>query len=182
MMTRIHAVDPATATGKAAELLEQVQKSLGLTPNMHRTMATSPALLQGYLSLSAALAQGTIPDGAREQLAIATAEHNGCAYCLSAHTYIGGQLLKVDADELEKARDAESGDPHTAALLRLTDAILGSRGHVDEQAVVEARQAGVSDAEIGEVIGHVALNVLTNYFNVVAGVENDWPVVPVRVG
>ncbi len=35
----------------------------------------------------------------------------------------------------------------------------------------------MTDAEIGEVVGHLALNVLTNYFNVLAGVENDWPAV-----
>jgi hypothetical protein len=38
----------------------------------------------------------------------------------------------------------------------------------------------VTDAEIGEVVGHIALNVLTNYFNVLAEVENDWPVVAPR--
>jgi hypothetical protein len=35
---------------------------------------------------------------------------------------------------------------------------------------------GVTDAEIAEIVGHVALNVLTNYFNVLADVEIDWPV------
>jgi hypothetical protein len=43
--------------------------------------------------------------------------------------------------------------------------------------VDDARAAGVTDAEIGEVVGHIALNVLTNYFNVLAEVDNDWPVV-----
>jgi hypothetical protein len=28
-----------------------------------------------------------------------------------------------------------------------------------------------------EVVGNLALNVLTNYFNILAGVENDWPAV-----
>ena len=37
--------------------------------------------------------------------------------------------------------------------------------------------AGVSDQEIAETVGHVAVNVLTNLFNKLAGVENDWPVV-----
>jgi hypothetical protein len=37
-----------------------------------------------------------------------------------------------------------------------------------------------TDAEIGEVVGHLALNVLTNYFNILAEVENDWPVVTLR--
>jgi hypothetical protein len=35
----------------------------------------------------------------------------------------------------------------------------------------------VTDQEIGEVVANLALNVLTNYFNVLAGVENDWPVI-----
>jgi uncharacterized peroxidase-related enzyme len=170
-------VDPATATGKAAELLAQVQKTLGLTPNMTKVMANSPALLQGYLALSGALSDGTLPAGVREQLAIATAEYNGCEYCLSAHTYIGANLAKVDAEELVKARDAESADPHTSALLKLSDAIARSRGSVGEDALRAARDAGATDAEIGEVVGHLALNVLTNYFNILAEVDNDWPVV-----
>lgn len=96
-MNSFRPVDPATATGKAAELLADVQKTLGLTPNMTKVMANSPALLQGYLALSGALAGGVLPTGVRERLAIATAEYNGCAYCLSAHTYIGANIAKVDA-------------------------------------------------------------------------------------
>lgn len=176
MTTTLTPVDPATATGAAKELLDQVQKALSVTPNMTKVMANSPALLRGYLGLSGALATGTIKAPAREQLAIATAEVNGCGYCLSAHTYIGGALGKLPDSELEAARDAKSADPHTAALLALSDEILRTRGSVSDDAIAGARAAGVTDAEIGEVVGHIALNVLTNYFNVLAAVENDWPV------
>jgi len=179
LMSAISPIDPATATatGEAKTLLAQVQKALGLTPNMTKVMANSPALLKGYLGLSGALGGGTIPAGAREELAVATAEFNRCQYCLSAHTYIGANVAKVDPEELERARNGESGDAHTAALLALSDAILRSRGDVDAADLDKARVAGVTDAEIGEVVGHIALNVLTNYFNVIADVENDWPVV-----
>ena len=173
-------VDPATATGKAAVLLADVQRTLGLTPNMAKVMANSPALLQGYLALSGALSGGVLPAGVRERLAIATAEYNGCAYCLSAHTYMGANIAKVDAPELELARDAKASDPHTAALLALSDTVARGRGSVDDADLRAARDAGATDAEIGEVVGHLALNVLTNYFNVLARVDNDWPVVTPR--
>ena len=176
-MSAIAPIDPATATGEAGELLAQVQKALGLTPNMTKVMASSPALLRGYLALSSALSSGVLPPGVRERLAIETAEYNGCEYCLSAHTYIGAKIAKVDPDELEQARSARSSDPHVEALLSLSDAIARNHGDVSEAELAAARQAGVSDAEIGEVVGHLALNVLTNYFNVLADVENDWPVV-----
>lgn len=173
-------VEPATATGKAAELLATVQKALGLTPNMTKVMANSPALLQGYLALSGALAGGVLPAATRERLAIATAEYNGCEYCLSAHTFIGANIAGVDAEELEAARDAKSSDPHTAALLALSDAIARGRGAVAGTSLQAARDAGVTNAEIGEVVGHIALNVLTNYFNILAKVENDWPAITPR--
>ncbi len=160
-MSTFTPIDPATATGQAAELLAQVRKALGLTPNMTKVMANSPVL----------------PAAIRERLAITTAEYNGCEYCLSAHTYIGANIAKVDADELELARTARSADPHVEALLTLSDTIARNHGQVGDADLDAARRAGVTDAEMGEVVANLALNVLTNYFNILAGVENDWPVV-----
>jgi uncharacterized peroxidase-related enzyme len=175
--TTIAPIEPETATGPVVELLDQTKQSLGLVPAMARVMANSPALLKGYLALHGAVAQGTISAGAREQLAIATAQLNGCEYCLSAHTFIGAHVAKVEAEALDAARRAESSDPHVAALLTLSNRIAETRGHVGDVAIANARDAGVTDEEIGEVVANLALNVLTNYFNVVAEVENDWPVV-----
>jgi uncharacterized peroxidase-related enzyme len=177
MSTTIRPVEPAAATGQAAELLSQTKAALGLVPNMAKVMATSPALLRSYLALAGAVSSGTLPAAVREQLAIATAQLNGCEYCLSAHTYIGAKIAKADAAELDAARRAESGDPHVAALLRLSNAIVHDAGDVGEAGIAAARAAGVTDEEIGEVVANLALNTLTNYFNVLAGVQNDWPAV-----
>ncbi|MGW5640885.1 carboxymuconolactone decarboxylase family protein, partial [Streptomyces sp. NPDC003832] len=70
--------------------------------------------------------------------------------------------------------------PHTAALLALSEALARGHGHVDDAALDATRAAGVTDGEIGEVVGNMALNVLTNYFNVLAQVDNDWPEVSAR--
>lgn len=176
-MSRLPQIDPTTATGEVAEVLEQVRTALGAVPNMTQTMANSPALLKGYLALSGALGDGVLPAGVRERLAVATAEWNGCAYCLSAHTYIGAHLAKVTGEELEMARFAKSADEHTQALLELSDAVLRARGAISDDELAQARASRVTDAEIAEVVGHIALNVLTNYFNVLSQVDNDWPVV-----
>ncbi len=66
---------------------------------------------------------------------------------------------------------------HVAALLSLSGTVARNHGEVTETELEAARQAGVTDTEIGEVVGNLALNVLTNYFNVLADVENDWPAV-----
>jgi alkylhydroperoxidase family enzyme len=86
-----------------------------------------------------------------------------------------GVVAKLDGDEIERARHAESADPHVAALLALSDAIARGRGTIDETTIKAARAAGVTDAEIAEVIGNLALNILTNYFNIVAGTDSEFP-------
>jgi AhpD family alkylhydroperoxidase len=175
-VSNLPVIEPADATDRAAELLNAAHKQLGALPNMLKVMANSPALLDTYLSMSGTLATGELPAPVRERLAITIAQYDGCSYCLSAHTYLGGALAKIDADELERARYGKSDNPHTAAVLALADAIVRAKGHVDAETLNAARRNGVTNAEIGEVVGHVALNVLTNYFNVLADVEIDWPV------
>lgn len=54
---------PATidaAPTAAQPLLEAVKKQLGSVPNMFRLTATSPAALEGYLSLNGALDKGVL--------------------------------------------------------------------------------------------------------------------------
>ncbi|MQY36929.1 hypothetical protein SRB17_49310 [Streptomyces sp. RB17] len=118
-----------------------------------------------------------LPAPVRERLAVATAEYNNCTYGLSAHTSIGAHVAKADAEVLERARPVESTDPYVDALPALADAIDRGSGPIDEQQLKTARAAGVTDAEIAEVVGDLALNILTNYFNVLADTDNEWPVV-----
>lgn len=172
-------IDPATATGKPAELLATVQKKMGLIPNMTRAMANAPAALDAYLAFSGALAHGVLNARQREQIAILTAEYNRCHYCLSAHTAIA-KLVGVPDNDTSGARDAKSSDPRTAAILTFAKAILVSGGTPRADQFEAARKAGVTDAEIAEIIANVALNYYTNIFNKAAGTEIDFPVVNPR--
>ncbi|WP_131787959.1 carboxymuconolactone decarboxylase family protein [Protofrankia symbiont of Coriaria ruscifolia] len=176
-MSRLPLVDPATATGAARDLLAAVQKGLGVTPNMTKAMANSPALLKGYLELSGALAAGALPAATRERLALTVAEENSCSYCLSAHTYLAANVAKLDDDDIKSARHAESADPAVDAALKLAATLLETRGKLNNSALTAARAAGLTDEQIAEVVGHVALNVLTNYFNNAVDVDIDFPVV-----
>jgi len=176
-MTYFTPIEPEAASGKTAELMAQVQKTLGSIPNMAKVMANSPALLKSYLALFSAVSTGSLSAAIRARLAIATAQLNGCEYCLSSHTYIGANITKVGADELDKARSGESDDPHVAALLKLSHTIAENAGDIDESDITEAQRAGVTEEEIGELVANLTLNIMTNYFNVMAHVDNDWPIV-----
>ena len=175
-MPRIPAVDPASATGKAKDLLAAVQKALGATPNLMRTMANAPAVLDGYLAFSSALRGGGLGPEAREAVALALAGANGCGYCASAHTFLAGKA-GVARDELARNLAGGSADPRTAAILALARRVVATRGQVADADIAAARTAGLDDAAIVETVALVALNVLTNYLNNLAQTAIDFPAV-----
>ena len=175
-MPRLTPIDPGQAEGKAKALLDGVQKALGTTPKLLRTLAHSPAALQAYLDLGKALGGGSLSAEAREAIALTVAGENGCDYCASAHTAIGRQL-GVAAAELAANLAGRSDDPKLAAVLSFARAVVVKRGWVSDADLRHAREAGVSDGEIAEVVAAVAANTFSNYFNHVAGTEIDFPLV-----
>jgi uncharacterized peroxidase-related enzyme len=180
-MSRLKAIDPAEATGKTKELFNAIQGKLGMVPNMMRTMGSSPAVLEGYLNLSGALAHGTLGAKTGELIALAVSEKNNCDYCLSAHSFIGEKLVHIDALTLQNARHGEAADVKTSAALTFATVLLAKKGLVNDNDVNAVKAAGLTEGEIGEVVAHVALNVLTNYFNNTAQTSIDFPVVKAEV-
>src|SRR6266581_3879690 len=146
-MSRIPTPESIDAAPTASRpLLEGVKKQLGVVPNMFRLISNSPAALEGYLGLSAALNKGRLPAPTRERIALAVAEENGCSYCLSAHTYLGKNLAKLDEAEISVNRKGASNDSK-------------------------------ADAQVIEIVLHVALNTWTNLINVVGATDIDFPIV-----
>ena len=171
---------PATieaAPAKARPLLEAVHKQLGVVPNLFRVVANSPAALQGYLGMSGALSAGALPAPTRERIALAVAQINGCGYCLAAHTYLGKNLAKLDDAEIAANRRGGSHDPKADAAVRFAAKVASLRGHVSDADLQAVRMAGYEDAQIVEIVQHVALNTWTNYINEVALTEIDFPAV-----
>lgn len=173
-MARITQLTPETATGKAKVLLDNVQSKLGMVPNMTRAMANAPAVLDGYLALSGALAKGSLTAKIREQIALTVGQANGCDYCLAAHTALG-KMQGLTADQIVDSRRGTSVDPKTDAILRFARTLVQERGVVGETDLINVRDAGLDDGDIAEVVANVALNTFTNYFNHVADTEVDFP-------
>jgi uncharacterized peroxidase-related enzyme len=174
---------PAAIDGapeRSRPLLDAVRKQLGVVPNLFRMVANSPAALEGYLGMLGALGKGALPAPMHERIALAVAEFNGCDYCLSAHSYLGKHVAKLDESELAANRNGASNDAKADAAVRFARKVLEQRGHVTDDDVRAVRAAGYSEAEIVEIVQHVALNVWTNYVNNVAQTVIDFPVVTAR--
>ena len=163
------------APAAAHPLLEAVKKQIGSVPNLFRLTATSPAALEGYLGLNGALAKGALNAATRERIALAVAQINGCGYCLAAHTYLGKNVTKLGEAEIAANRAGHSTDARADAAVRFAVKVTKDRGAVSEADLAAVRAAGYSDAEVVEIVAHVALNTLTNYINEVFKTDIDFP-------
>lgn len=177
-MPRLNAIDPATAKGETKILLDAVQKKVGMTPNLIRTIANSTAALKAYLAMGEALSGSRFDARSREAIALAVAGANACEYCASAHTAIS-KGLKVDDSEIRRRLDGHSADPVLDAALVFARKVVDKRGWVEDEDLRAVRAAGYDDGAIAEIVANVVANIFTNYFNHVAQTEVDFPKVDV---
>ncbi len=162
------------------QLLDAVQSKLGITPNLMKTLAASPAALEAYLNFSGALATGLLDARFREAIALSVAQANSCEYCLAAHSALG-KMAGLKPDDIACGRESHSADSKRDAGLQFAQALVMQRGAVSDSAVQAVKKAGYSDGEISEIVANVAVNIFTNYFNHVAQTEVDFPRVPLTM-
>lgn len=160
--------------GKTREALTEAHRRIGSEINLTAALANAPAALDAYLKFSAALEKGVLNSRLREKIAVAVAGYHDCSYCASAHAYIGARL-GIPSTELNANLSGRSGKEKSGAALAFAVSLLERRGQVEQAELESLAAAGFSDAEMVEILAHVALNTFTNYFNVAFGTENDFP-------
>jgi uncharacterized peroxidase-related enzyme len=175
-MQRIPALSTAAAPTASQPLLKAVHEKLGMVPNLLKTFAHSPAVLQYYLAGSEALGAGALPASLREQIALVTAGENECDYCASAHTLMG-KGAGLGAAEMAGNLRGRSDNARTQAALDFAAAIVRERGRVSDAQLKAVRAAGYGEGEVVEIVANVVANIFTNYFNHIAGTVIDFPVV-----
>jgi uncharacterized peroxidase-related enzyme len=173
-MQTIQPIQEAQSSAATQRLFEVVREELGFTPNMMKTMAQSPAALEGYLNLNGALANGTLDPQLYRQISLAVAEANHCKYSLIAHASVS-RRLGLTEEEILEGREARAAEPKRDAALKFARAIVLNRGEGLTANLRRMREAGFVDGEIVEVVALVALNIFGDYFNKVAETELDFP-------
>lgn len=174
-------VGDADADPQAAAALAAARERRGGGPvtGLLRVLARSPAALDGYLSLDAALARGALGLAARERIALAVSAANGCAPCLAQHRAVAGGRAGLDPAEVARAEAGGSDDRRAAAAVGLALAFLrsGSAGAggatpadpgVLAVAVDAARAAGLAGSEALEAVAAAFQAALANAVHALA--------------
>jgi uncharacterized peroxidase-related enzyme len=179
-MSRITTITNETANPEQKALLDAIQSQLGMVPNFLKVFANSPAALRAFLGLHGIANEGSLDLQTRERIALALAQQNSCEYCLSAHT-ASGKKAGLTGDEISANRAGSSQDAKAAIAVKLARSIAEQTGDVTTAELVEAREAGYSDAEIVEIVTHVGMNILTNMIGKASRLDIDFPKVALKI-
>jgi uncharacterized peroxidase-related enzyme len=179
-MSRINTVTKETANAEQQALFDAIQAKLGIVPNFLKILANSPAALRAFLGLHSIAGEGSLNPQTRERIALAVAQQNTCEYCVSAHTAIG-RKAGLNSAEIDANRHGTSQDAKAAIAVKFAKSLLENMGEVTTAEITEVRTAGYSDAEIVEIITHVAMNIFTNIIGKASHVDIDFPKVELKL-
>jgi uncharacterized peroxidase-related enzyme len=176
-MARIQPTTKDNAPEATRPLLIALAKNLGMTPNLFATIGHSPEALAMLLSAMEQLGKGKLSAADVERINLYASELNGCAYCVSAHGGLG-RRAGLSPDAIAEARRGQGSDARQQAIFDLVRRVVRTGGVGAGRELAGAREAGVSDGEVIEVLAHVALKAFTNAVALVAQTEIDFPKQP----
>jgi uncharacterized peroxidase-related enzyme len=176
-MSRIPPTTPETAPEATKPMLDALKKNLGMTPNLFATIGHSPEALGMLLSGMDGLSRGKLSPREVEAVNLYASELNGCGYCVSAHAGLGKRVGLAQAD-IDAVREGRGGTARESAILRLVQRVVRTGGGGAGTELAGAREAGLTDREVIEVLAHVALKSFTNAVALVAGTDIDFPKQP----
>ena len=127
-------------------------------PPLLNALARSPAALAGYLGLQEGLSQGHLSAIERTLIGLTVAQRSGSRYWLSVQIGMAGKA-GLTSDQVLDAREGCADVDRHVAVLFLAGKLVINRGELAEADLAAVRQVGLSDADVTEVIGHVALNL-----------------------
>jgi len=173
-MSRLTALDPEKATGKTRELFDILQRKTGMIPNMMRVLGNSSATLNAYMCFNEGLNHSTLTSTLRELIALMVANANGCDYCNAAHSFMA-EKIGLNAPAIDDARHGFHSDANINAALSFAKEVLNKRGAVSDETMRHVRAAGYAQGEIIDIIAQISLSIFTNYINIVAVTDIDFP-------
>ena len=173
-MSRLNTPSLNDLPAGARQILDQVGAQLGFVPNMFKTIASNPTVLEVVTTLQGTLSR-VLDAKTRHSIALAVSQANGCSYCLAIHTHVSTRFGGMSADDIELGRAGSSVDPKRAAAARFAQRVVDSRGQVSDAELAGVRGAGYTDPQILAMVTVVVQALLTNFINNVNQTSIDIP-------
>lgn len=155
---RVPMVEEADATGRTAELYQNIKEATGFpfVPDMFRLASSNPNLLEviftGYRGLF--LVDGELPRQTKELISSWVSQVNQCPYCVGTHNfflqYFGAPKELTDAITTATSADDLPVDDQTKTLLHLVTKVSKHAYKITDEDWDAARAAGWTTEQVLE--------------------------------
>lgn len=171
--------DPETAPEASRPRLEALEHARGGIGNMFAVLASSPAVLNGYLALGSQLLEhGALTRAEQAIVMLTVSREHGCRYCVPVYSRMA-ERLGLAAELIRAVRMGDAiADVRFAALRDFTTALVRRRGKVGDEQVRTFLAAGFDRSQVLEVLAGIALKTMTNYLTQFADVPLDDDLLP----
>jgi uncharacterized peroxidase-related enzyme len=156
---RVPLIGEAEATGRTAELYQQIKSAAGLpfVPDMFRLVSSKPALLEALMAgYGSAFGELELARQTRELVASWSSKVNSCTYCVGTHNWFllqfGGTQELADAITLADTPQDLPVDDKVKALLQLTTKVCVEAYKVTDGDWDAALEAGWSQGELLDAV------------------------------
>jgi uncharacterized peroxidase-related enzyme len=167
----VHTIETAPEAAKAT--LSAVAGAWGFVPNLHGVLAESPAALDAYDALWAAVARSGLSPVEQQVAYMAINVFHECEYCTAGHTFLS-RKAGMPEDALTALRE---GRPipvaRLEALRRFAEAVVRERGFVPEAEIDAFLAAGFTKANVLDVVAVAATKTISNYTNHLTGTPKE---------
>lgn len=163
-LTDEHASEPAR------QLFHAVESQFGMVPNIFRTMAHNPDVLEAVLKLNSAVQQD-LPPKFRELAYLRASLLNGCSYCAHHHRQaaLAAGISEHQVEAIQQFEGSDAFDHQEQAVLRFAEQLTATT-EVDEDTVAQIQEF-LTDSQFVTLTAVVGLANFTNRFNHACGVE-----------
>ena len=151
---------------------DNLNKAIGMVPNLYATIAYSENGLPRYLSFQGG--KTSLTNKEKEAVNLVVSEVNGCKYCQSAHTVIGKMNGFSEQDTLD-LRAGESKNEKLNALVKLSKEISENKGHVSDATLEAFYAAGYNKGSLVDVILQISDKIAMNYLHNLTQIPIDFP-------
>ncbi|MFA6245447.1 MAG: carboxymuconolactone decarboxylase family protein [Mucilaginibacter sp.] len=157
-------------------IFDNLEKNLGMVPNLYAYFAKNDTALGDYLALQSR--KNTLNGKEREVINLVVSQVNNCKYCLAAHTVVGKMNGFTEEQVLEIRKAAISFDHKLAALAEFVKESVTSRGEPSAESVEALFNAGYNEANLIDILIVIGDKIISNYLHKITLLPVDFPEAP----
>ena len=178
VMPIINTISPDHASGKVAEVYQQVAKAMGRVPNAVVMYSSSPTLLeQQWQMMGYYMNHPNLSFPLLTMMRMLVSQENDCAYCVGMNAGLLINFCGLTEEQVAQTKQNPQNAPLSEKEKPMLLFVLKSvaKPHSASAAdIAQLKQLGWSDGDILDAVGHgarmLAADVIFNTFKI----ENDF--------